>query len=127
MLKINAFLYRVMPNCIIKAKAERKRPFIGNQIEDCRDLSGLYYLLPCERGYVTKWDVQKPVWDYVFHKNSIEENCVIMTQPMFNFKSIQDCMDEIMFEEYEVQSLVRANPTDLAYYNYIRSDKSKKI
>lgn len=112
----------VIPNSIIKAKAERKRPFIGSQLEDCRDLSGLYYLLPCERGYITKWDVQKPIWDYVFHSQPLEDHCVIMTQPMFNFRSIQECMDEIFFEEYEVQSLLRANPTDLAYHAHIQSD-----
>lgn len=115
----------VVPNCIMKAKAERKRLFIGNQIEECRDCSGLYFLLPCERGYITKWDVQKPVWDYMFSKNvcPINDNPVILTQPLFNFKSIQDCMDEIFFEEYEVQSMFRLNPTDLAALKYIEDNK----
>lgn len=110
----------VIPNCIMKAKSERKRLFIGNQINECRDCSGLYFLLPCERGYITKWDVQKPVWDYVFSKNvcPIEDNPVILTQPVFNFKSIQDCTDEIFFEEYEVPSLFRLNPSDLAKLRY---------
>ncbi|KAL3289339.1 hypothetical protein HHI36_022777 [Cryptolaemus montrouzieri] len=86
-----------IPNCIMKAKAERKRLFIGNQIDECRDCSGLYYLLPCERGYITKWEVQKPIWDQVFNKTLfpvIDKN-ILMTQPLFNFKSIQDCIDEI--------------------------------
>ncbi|KAG5892904.1 hypothetical protein JTB14_006220 [Gonioctena quinquepunctata] len=97
----------IIPNCIMKAKSERKRLFIGNQINDCRDCSGLYFLLPCERGYVTKWDIQKPIWDYVFSRNvcPVNEKPVIVTQPLFNFKSIQDCMDEIFFEEYEVPSI----------------------
>lgn len=116
---------KIVPNCIMKAKAERKRLFIGNQIEECRDCSGLYFLLPCERGYITKWDVQKPVWDYVFSKSvsPIIDNPVIVTQPLFNFKSIQDCMDEIFFEEYEVQSMFRLNPTDLAALKYIQDNK----
>lgn len=91
----------IVPNAIMKAKAERKRLFIGNQINECRDCSGLYYLLPCDKGYITKWDVQKPIWDYVFTKGlcPINEQPVILTQPLFNFKSIQDCIDEIFFEE----------------------------
>ncbi|KAJ8950169.1 hypothetical protein NQ314_008022 [Rhamnusium bicolor] len=111
----------ILANCIMKAKSERKRLFIGNQINECRDCSGLYFLLPCERGYITKWDVQKPVWDYVFSKNicPINDNPVIVTQPLFNFKSIQDCMDEIFFEEYEVPSMFRLNPTDLARLKYV--------
>lgn len=119
---------QIVPNCIMKAKSERKRLFIGQQVEECRDCSGLYFLLPCERGYITHWEVQKPVWDHVFSKNvcPIEENSVILTQPMFNFKSIQDCMDEIFFEEYEVPSLFRCIPTDLAYLNYARTHKLTK-
>nr|XP_023025862.1 actin-related protein 6-like [Leptinotarsa decemlineata] len=112
----------IIPNCIMKAKSERKRLFIGNQIDDCRDCSGVYFLLPCERGYITKWDVQKPVWDFLFSRNvySVNERPVIMTQPLFNFKSIQDCMDEIFFEEYEVKSMFRVNPTDLARLKYAK-------
>ncbi|KRT81689.1 hypothetical protein AMK59_5483, partial [Oryctes borbonicus] len=108
----------IIPNCIMKAKSERKRLFIGNQIEDCRDLSGLYYLLPCERGYITKWDVQKPVWDYVFQNHPVQDEPLIMTQPIYNFRSIQECLDEIFFEEYEVKSMVRVNSVDLARYEY---------
>ncbi|XP_018566589.1 actin-related protein 6 [Anoplophora glabripennis] len=115
----------LIPNCIMKAKSERKRLFIGDQINECRDCSGLYFLLPCERGYITKWDVQKPVWDYVFSKNvcPINDNPVIVTQPLFNFKSIQDCIDEIFFEEYEVASMFRLNPTDLVRLKYAEDRK----
>uniref|UniRef100_A0A6P7G8T9 Actin-related protein 6 n=1 Tax=Diabrotica virgifera virgifera TaxID=50390 RepID=A0A6P7G8T9_DIAVI len=111
----------IVPNCIMKAKSERKRLFVGNQINECRDCSGLYFLMPCERGYITKWDVQKPVWDYILSKSvcPVDDKPVIMTQPLFNFKSIQDCMDEIFFEEYEVPSMFRLNPTDLAVLKYI--------
>ncbi|CAH1132653.1 unnamed protein product [Ceutorhynchus assimilis] len=118
---------KVIPNCIMKAKSERKRLFVGQQIEECRDCSGLYYLLPCERGYITRWEVQKPVWDHVFSKNvfPIEDNPVILTQPLFNFKSIQDCIDEIFFEEYEVSSLFRCSPSDLTYLNYAKHKQTK--
>lgn len=112
--------YRVVPNCIMKVKSERKRFFIGNQIDDCRDLSGLYYLLPSEKGYVTKWTVQKPVWDYIFSSVCpIEDSQIVMTQPPFNFKAIQEITDEIFFEEYEVRAMYRANPTDLAHSHYV--------
>ncbi|XP_071054559.1 actin-related protein 6 isoform X2 [Onthophagus taurus] len=103
----------------MKAKSERKRLFVGNQIEECRDLSGLYYLLPCEKGFITKWDVQKPIWDQVFNSHPVNDKPLIMTQPIFNFKSIQECMDEIFFEEYEVKSMLRTCPTDLARYQYV--------
>ncbi|KAH1008210.1 actin-related protein 6 [Dendroctonus ponderosae] len=119
---------QVVPNCIMKAKSEKKRLFVGKQIEECRDCSGLYFLLPCEKGYITRWEVQKPVWDHVFSRSvcTIDENPVVITQPLFNFKSIQDCMDEVFFEEYEVSSLFRCTPTDLAYLNYAKHNKLTK-
>lgn len=40
---------RVIPNCIMKAKSERRRPFVGDQLEDCRDASGLFYILPFQK------------------------------------------------------------------------------
>lgn len=29
----------------MKAKSEKRRPFVGDQIEECRDASGLFYIL----------------------------------------------------------------------------------
>lgn len=110
----------------MKVKSEKKRLFIGNQIDECRDLSGLYFLLPSERGYITKWEVQKPIWDYAFNKGvSIEDRYLVMTQPIFNFKSIQDGLDEIFFEDYEVKAMYRANPTDFSKYEYCTNVSSK--
>ena len=33
----------------MKAKSERRRPFVGDQLEDCRDASGLFYILPYQK------------------------------------------------------------------------------
>lgn len=122
-----SLFFRLIPNCITKAKSERKRPFIGDQLKECRDLSGLFYLLPCEKGYITKWDVQKPIWDYVFQNAPIEDHPLIMTQPLFNFRSIQECIDEIFFEEYDVKSMFRTCTSDLAQYEYIQKVMRKHI
>lgn len=40
---------RILPNCITKAKSERRRQFIGDQLDDCKDMSGLFYLLPFQK------------------------------------------------------------------------------
>ena len=42
-------LHRLVPNCVMKAKSERRKQFIGSQIDDCKDLSGLYYILPFQK------------------------------------------------------------------------------
>ena len=59
------------------------------------------------------WDTQKTVWDYVFGeqccKVNFKETSVIITEPYFNFGSIQEAMTEMFFEEYECRSLLRVN------------------
>uniref|UniRef100_A0A1B6G3R9 Actin-related protein 6 n=1 Tax=Cuerna arida TaxID=1464854 RepID=A0A1B6G3R9_9HEMI len=113
---------RIIPNCIMKAKSERRRPFIGDQVEECRDASGLFYLLPFQKGFLVNWDVQKNVWDYIFSKDccygNFSETPLIVTEPYFNFPSVQEAMSEIFFEEYECQSLLRINAGDLCNYHY---------
>ena len=42
----NLLSTRVMPNCICKAKSEKGRTFVGDQIDECIDLSSLFYILP---------------------------------------------------------------------------------
>ncbi|KPI96526.1 Actin-related protein 6 [Papilio xuthus] len=113
---------KIVPNCIMKAKSERRRPFIASQIDECRDASGLFYILPFQKGFLINWDTQKTVWDFIFSKEccpvNFSEAPLIITEPLFNFSSIQEAMTEIFFEEYECQSLLRINATDLAEYHY---------
>lgn len=42
----------------MKAKSERRRLFVGDQLKECRDASGLYYILGYQKGYLVNWDVQ---------------------------------------------------------------------
>lgn len=37
------------------------------------------------------------------------DTSVIITEPYFNFSSIQESMNEILFEEYQFQSALRTN------------------
>lgn len=43
---------------------------------------------------------------------------VIVTEPQFNFTSVQEAMTEIFFEEYECESLLRTTAADLCYHHY---------
>ena len=113
---------RVVPNCITKAKSEKRRAFVGDQMDDCRDLSSLFYILPFQKGYLVNWDHQKTVWDYLFgsscfkmdHKLSAID--LIFTEPYFNFNSIKEGLSELLFEEYGFKSIFRTNPADLSCY-----------
>ena len=71
---------------------------------------------------VVLFSCQKTVWDHVFNSNSINfSQPIIVTEPQFNFNSIQEAMTEIFFEEYECESLLRTTSADLSYHNYVSS------
>ena len=59
---------RLVPNSIFKAKSERRKLFIGDQLEECKDYSGLFYVMPFQKGFLVNWDVEKQIWDYMFGK-----------------------------------------------------------
>lgn len=105
----------------MKAKSEKRRPFIGNQISECRDVSGLFYILGFTKGYITNWEVQKNIFDYIFTTEfpiNFNESKLIITEPVFNFPSIQEAMIEIFFEEYDCSALARTTASDLCQYQY---------
>ncbi|KXJ82641.1 hypothetical protein RP20_CCG011650 [Aedes albopictus] len=116
-------------NCITKAKSERRRPFIGNQIDECRDVSGLFYILCFQRGYLVNWDIQKTVWDYMFSSDccpvNFSETPLLVTEPLFNFQSIQEAMLEILYEEYDCDAVCKTNSVDLVAFNYVHEENHK--
>lgn len=118
---------KVVPNCITKAKSERRRPFIGNQIDECRDVSGLFYILCFQRGYLVNWDIQKTVWDYMFSGEcsgpvNFAETPLLITEPLFNFQSIQEAMLEILYEEYDCDAVCKTTAVDMAAFNYTHGE-----
>ena len=109
----------------IRSKFERRRSFIGDQVEECKDLSSLYYLLPFQKGFLVNWDTQRQLWDYVFGNDALRVNPqnvgLVFTEPVFNFASIQDTLNEIFFEEYKFQSFFRAPAPSLSALKFINS------
>ena len=110
-----------------RSKNERRRNFIGDQIEECKDLSGLFYLLPFQKGYLVNWDIQRQVWEYSFNelfKINPSETSLIFTEPPFNFPSIQDTLNEILFEDFKFSSVLISLPTTFSYFyqNHAKPD-----
>lgn len=83
----------------------------------------IYYIVTLYfQGYLLNWDVQKNVWDYMFSKDccnvNFSETPLIITEPFFNFPSLQEAMIEIFFEEYDCQSILRIPGKMSFYLNY---------
>lgn len=121
---------KIIPNCITKAKSERRRPFVGSQVEECRDVSGLFYILCFQRGYLVNWDIQKTVWDYTFSQEccpvNFSDTPLLITEPLFNFQSIQEAMLEILYEEYDCDAVCKTTSVDLIAFNYTHGQKQTK-
>uniref|UniRef100_A0A1A8I666 ARP6 actin-related protein 6 homolog n=1 Tax=Nothobranchius kuhntae TaxID=321403 RepID=A0A1A8I666_NOTKU len=140
---------RVIPNCQFRSKTSRLKTFTANQLDEIKDPSGLFYILPFQKcfifnvyicggacsllvslqGYLVNWDVQRKVWDHLFGKEMFKvefvDTSIIVTEPYFNFSSIQESMNEILFEEYQFQSALRINAGSLSAHHYFHTKPSE--
>ncbi|RVE72140.1 hypothetical protein OJAV_G00058900 [Oryzias javanicus] len=119
----------VIPNCQFRSKNSRLKTFTANQLDEIKDPSGLFYILPFQKGYLVNWDVQRKVWDHLFGKEMFKvefaDTSIIITEPYFNFTSIQESMNEILFEEYQFQSALRINAGSLSAHHSFHSKPSE--
>ncbi|XP_040895245.1 actin-related protein 6 isoform X1 [Toxotes jaculatrix] len=119
----------VIPNCQFRSKTSRLKTFTANQLDEIKDPSGLFYILPFQKGYLVNWDVQRKVWDHLFGKEMFKvefaDTSIIITEPYFNFTSIQESMNEILFEEYQFQSALRTNAGSLSAHHYFHTKPSE--
>ncbi|XP_078090836.1 actin-related protein 6 isoform X1 [Mustelus asterias] len=53
------------------------------------------------------------------------ETTIIITEPYFNFNSIQESMNEILFEEYQFQAVYRTNAGTLSAHKYFEENNSE--
>uniref|UniRef100_A0A8C4PWY1 Actin related protein 6 n=2 Tax=Eptatretus burgeri TaxID=7764 RepID=A0A8C4PWY1_EPTBU len=53
------------------------------------------------------------------------ETNIIMTEPYFNFRSIQESMNEILFEEYQFHAICRINGGTLSAHKYLHEHPSE--
>ncbi|EJW87304.1 actin [Wuchereria bancrofti] len=115
---------KLFPNCIIKTKTDRKRVFVADEVEECRDHSSIFFLLQRKRdiliytaGILVNWDVEQQIWDRVFGKNalnvSFSDTRLIMTDIIYSVPAIRDFSDEILFEQYGFHSVVKTSASSL--------------
>ncbi|KAI9145548.1 actin-domain-containing protein [Paraphysoderma sedebokerense] len=110
---------KIIPNAIIRGKSDR-RILIADEVNSVNNVTGIYYKLPFEKGYLTNWEVQKGIWDRLFNdvlQVDPTETQLIVTEPMFNLPNIQLNYDQIVFEEYDFQSYYRTSGPHIATFN----------
>lgn len=76
------------------------------------------------------WDTQRQIWDHVFGEDVLgikpPDMDLVFTEPLFNFASIQDTLNEILFEEYKFKSALRSPAPLLSYLNYSHHTQNLK-
>jgi len=125
---------RVLPNQIVKPKGDR-RSYIGDQLNEgkdkdvgCVNTSALNYRRPFDKGYLVNWEVQHEIWDYAFSKEIIpSENSLLLTEPLFNIDSLKKKMYEMVYEEYQFQSLCCASAPFLSLLEYKFANPESKF
>lgn len=58
-------------NSVSKSKSS-KGVFIGDEVDSCRDHSGMVYRRPFQLGHLVNWQVQCTIWDHVFAKGPLK-------------------------------------------------------
>lgn len=69
------------------------------------------------------WDIQRQIWDYLFSDDCLsiikpQDVDLIFTEPIYNFPSIQDTLNEIFFEEYKFKSVLRLPSPLLSFISH---------
>ena len=97
---------------------------MGVEVNDCKDYSALFYNLAFHKGILVNWDTQRQVWNQMFKKHCVDFSSthLILTEPVFNFGSVQECLDELVFEDFGFDGLIRINAPTLAAYRHMKEN-----
>ena len=63
--------WSVVPNTVSKSKSS-KGIFVGEEVESCRDHSGMVYRRPFQLGHLVNWQVQATIWDHLFTRGPLK-------------------------------------------------------
>lgn len=104
---------RIYPNSVFKTKADRKRVYVSDELDECKDRSSLYFVLPFERGYLVNWDTQLQIWNRLFDKDRLNvdfQQCrLVLTDPSDIARAFADNTEEIIFENFRFHSLLKTS------------------
>ncbi|KAI8839283.1 hypothetical protein BC829DRAFT_403880 [Chytridium lagenaria] len=66
--------FRYVPNFETRKRGDKQR-YIGDQLEQRTDLSGLLYKLTTEKGFVVDWELQREIWDRILLADGLNICC----------------------------------------------------
>ncbi|WKX94217.1 hypothetical protein Q1695_011463 [Nippostrongylus brasiliensis] len=100
---------RLIPNSIVKAKADRKREFVADEQSECTDKTGLFYVLPFERGYMVNPEVEELIWLNTFDSYPTKDSRIVLSDPNYLIPAIEDVSVELLFEQHDFYSVYKSS------------------
>jgi actin-related protein 6 len=115
-----------MYNCSAKLP-KQMNIFIGDQIEDIKtDGSSVTYSRPFERGYLNNLTCEVEIWNRLFSKhvmNITPSDCnLILTEAPFTPNSLQNDMNELIYEDFGFKSSLRRPASWFSSYEFSKSN-----
>jgi len=109
---------------LLQNQKKDKKKYVGEEFNQCKYLSSLYYTHPFDRGYLLNWEVQTQILNiqntYKTHNHKFDPSTVdiLLTEPPFNPNPLKKLTAEHIFEHYEFNSLFVTTGPMLSMFNY---------
>lgn len=115
-------------------RSRDRRLWLGNTVDLCKDLTGLQYRRPIDRGQLYSWELEKAIWDWTWDTKEIvesvdtfKESALLLTETPGSLPSASTNTDQIIFEEYEFAKYRRVLPQVLAANATTPSSQGKMV
>jgi actin-related protein 6 len=99
---------------------------VGDQVDGVANGSLLSFTRPFERGYMTNIHCQIEVWSRLFSKilkiNKPDETSLVLTEAPFSPESLQDDMNEVIFEDFGFNACLRRPAAWFSAYEFAKAN-----
>jgi actin-related protein 6 len=98
---------------------------VGDQVENYLNGSLLQFSRPFERGYLVNWPAEIDVWNRILCSSSglninAKECQLVLTEAPFNPESLQNDMNEVVFEDFGFREYTRKPSAWFSAYEFSR-------
>lgn len=115
-------------------RSRDRRTWLGNAVSLCKDLTGLQFRRPIDRGQLFSWELEKAIWDWVWDSKEIvaspdefKESILLLTESPGSLPSSSANTDQIVFEEYEFARYRRSLAQSLAANSSETSSEARLV
>ncbi|CAK9133457.1 unnamed protein product [Ilex paraguariensis] len=108
----------IVPNYMCRPLSSKKWLLADQLLSPTEDLTFATLRRPFDRGYLINPDLQTSLWSHIFTNLlhiTPSQSSLLLTEPLFNLPSIQRSIDEIVFEEFNFNSLFVTDPPALVH------------